>query len=219
MIRTLLPPLTALAICASSVFAVAAPVEPPAPAMAMEQHWAADRAAMLDAGLAGLKAGLKLNPDQEKLWPSFEAAIRDAAKLHMDQMMAMMDHAQSMGGMPPHTPDADHADHKDMSQKDISQAAPAVSPVDRLDALAQDMSNRGAALKKVVDADKPLYDSLDESQKRLFSMLGGDMLMAPHGHGMGMMDEGGMGMMGSERMRGAGPSRDEDEDDEDDDED
>ncbi len=66
--------------------------------MTMEQHWAADRAAMLDAELAGLKAGLKLNPDQEKLWPSFEAAIRDAAKLHMDQMMAMMDHAQSMGG-------------------------------------------------------------------------------------------------------------------------
>jgi hypothetical protein len=217
MIRTLLPPLTALAICASSVFAVAAPADSPAPAMAMEQHWAADHAAMLDAGLAGLKAGLKLNPDQVKLWPSFEAAIRDAAKLHMDQMMAMMDHAH--GGMPPHTPDADHADHKDMIQMDIGQTAPAVSPVDRLDALAQDMSNRGAALKKVVDAAKPLYDSLDESQKRLFSMLGGDMLMAPHGHGMGMMGDGGMGMMGSERMRGAGPSRDEDEDDEDDDED
>ncbi len=51
MIRTLLPPLTALAICASSVFAVAAPAaEPPARGMAMEQHWAADRAAMLDAG-------------------------------------------------------------------------------------------------------------------------------------------------------------------------
>ena len=158
--------------------------------MTMEQHWAADRAAMLDAGLAGLKAGLKLTPDQEKLWPSFEAAIRDAAKLHMDQMMAMMDHAQSMGGMPPHTPDADHADHKDMIQKDIGQTAPAVSPVDRLDALAQDMSNQGAALKKVVDAAKPLYDSLDKSQKRLFSMLGGDMLMMPHGHGMGMMGKG-----------------------------
>jgi hypothetical protein len=216
MIRTLLPPMTALAICASSIFAVAASAEPPASAMAMEQHWAADRAAMLDAGLAGLKAGLKLTPDQQNLWPSFEAAIRDAAKLHMDQMMAMMDHAQSMGGMTPHTPDADRADPKDMVQKDIGQPGPAVSPVDRLDALAQDMSNRGAALKKVVDAAKPLYDSFDESQKRLFTMLGGDMLMTPHGHGMGMMGEGGMGMMGSERMRGPGPSHDDDDDDGDD---
>jgi hypothetical protein len=213
MIRTLLPPLSALAICASS-FAVAAPAEPPAPAMAMEQHWAADHAAMLDAGLAGLKAGLKLTPDQEKLWPSFEAAIRDAAKLRMDQMMDMMD--RSMGGMPPHKPDADRADQKDMSQKDISQAGPTVSPVDRLDAMAKHMSTQGAALKKVVDAAKPLYDSLDESQKRLFSMLGGDMLMTPHGHhGMGMMGESGMGMMGSERMRGPGSSHDEDDEDDD----
>ena len=144
MIRTLLPPLTALAICASS-FAVAAPAEPPAPAaMAMEQHWSADHAAMLDASLAGLRAGLKLTPDQDKLWPPFEAAIRDAAKLRMDQMKAMMDHAQT-GGMPPHTPDADH---KDMSQKDIGQAGPAVSPVDRLDALAQHMSNRRRRAQK-----------------------------------------------------------------------
>jgi hypothetical protein len=213
MIRTLLPPLTALAFCASGIFAVAARAEPPAPAMAMEQHWAADRAAMLDAGLAGLRAGLKLTPDQDKLWPSFEAAIRDAAKLHMDQMKSMMDHAQ-MGGIPPHTPDADH---KDMSQKDISQAGPTVSPVDRLDAMAQHMSTQGAALKKVVDAAKPLYDSLDDSQKRLFSMLGGDMLMTPHGHGMGMMGEGGMGMMGSEHMRGPGPSHDDDDENDDED--
>jgi hypothetical protein len=175
----------------------------------MEQHWSADHAAMLDASLAGLRAGLKLTPDQDKLWPPFESAIRDATKLRMDQMAAMMDHAR--GGMPPQTPDADH---KDMSQKDIGQSAPVVSPVDRLNALAQHMSNEGAALKKVVDAAKPLYDSLDDSQKRLFSMLGGDMLLAPHGHhGMGMMREGGMGMMGHDRMRGPEPSHDEDDED------
>ena len=92
------------------------------------------------------------------------------------------------------------------------------------------MSSQGAALKKVVDAAKPLYDSLDESQKRLFSMLGGDMLLTPHGHhGMGMMGGDGMGMMGHERMRGPGgmmgnermrgPGPSHDEDDEDDGED
>ena len=35
---------------------------------------------MLDARLAGLKAGLRLTPDQEKLWGPFEAAVRDFAQ-------------------------------------------------------------------------------------------------------------------------------------------
>ncbi|WP_395666924.1 Spy/CpxP family protein refolding chaperone [Methylocella sp.] len=41
---------------------------------------AADREAFFDAHLAGLHAGLKLSPEQEKLWPPVEAAIRAAAK-------------------------------------------------------------------------------------------------------------------------------------------
>src|SRR5208283_1540865 len=39
-----------------------------------------DRAALVDARIAGLKAGLKLTPAQEKNWPALEAAIRDRAK-------------------------------------------------------------------------------------------------------------------------------------------
>jgi hypothetical protein len=200
MIRTPLPSIAALAICASSLFAAVASAEPPLPAdMAREQHWAADQAAMLDAGLAGLKAGLKLTPEQEKLWPPFDAAVRDATKLRMDQMTAMIDRARKIHDMAPHMTDMDRPDHA----MDMGQAAPAVSPVDRLEAIAQRMSERGAALKKVADAAKPIYASLDESQKRLFRLLGGDMFLMPHGHhGMGMMGhgsdmmgEGGMGMM------------------------
>ena len=59
------------------------PGPPPPPWM---QHWAADHEAMLDAKLAGLKAGLRLTPDQEKLWGPFEFAIRDAAKMRMAHM-------------------------------------------------------------------------------------------------------------------------------------
>ena len=36
-----------------------------------------DRAALVDAKIAGLKAGLKLTPAQEKNWPAVETAIRD----------------------------------------------------------------------------------------------------------------------------------------------
>jgi len=34
-----------------------------------------DRAALTDARIAAVKAGLKLNADQEKLWPAVEAAV------------------------------------------------------------------------------------------------------------------------------------------------
>src|SRR3984885_16377617 len=39
-----------------------------------------DRAAFLDARIAGLKAGLELNAGQEKNWPPLELAMRDLAK-------------------------------------------------------------------------------------------------------------------------------------------
>src|SRR5579872_5200250 len=49
-----------------------------------------DRAAMLDARIAAVHAGLKLTPDQDKLWPPVEAAVRDFAKLRMDRANARM---------------------------------------------------------------------------------------------------------------------------------
>ena len=54
------------------------------------QQWAADRATMLDAKLAGMKAGLGLTIDQEKLWGPFESAVKDADKSRMDAMGEMM---------------------------------------------------------------------------------------------------------------------------------
>jgi hypothetical protein len=44
-----------------------------------------DRAAVVDARIAAHKAGLKLTPDQEKLWPAYEAALRNLAKLRVER--------------------------------------------------------------------------------------------------------------------------------------
>ena len=44
-----------------------------------------DRAAFVDARIAAVHAGLKLNADQEKLWPPIEGAVRDFAKLRIDR--------------------------------------------------------------------------------------------------------------------------------------
>ena len=50
-----------------------------------------DRAAFVDARIAAVKAGLKLTPDQEKLWPAVEASVRDFAKLRIDRANARME--------------------------------------------------------------------------------------------------------------------------------
>src|SRR3977135_1405907 len=49
-----------------------------------------DRAALTDEPIATRTTGLKLTPDQEKLWPPVEAAVRDLAKLRIDRANARM---------------------------------------------------------------------------------------------------------------------------------
>jgi zinc resistance-associated protein len=187
MMRRILLACAALAACAFAPAARAAEDESSGPAMERMQHWADDHEAMLDAKLAGLRAGLRLTSDQEKLWPPFESAIRDAAKLHMEQMKAMMERMRKM--------------HETMMQGEPGET---VSPIDRLEAIGQHMSARGAAIEKVAEAGKPLYASLDDSQKRRFVMLGRALFMMGHGHPAAAMMHGmmGHGAMGREGMMG-----------------
>lgn len=159
------------------------------PSMHSMDQWAADHAALLDAELAGLKAGLKLTPDQEMLWAPFETAVREAAKLRMEHMHGMMERMDKMRSM-------------DMGADMNMDEGHPMSPIDRLDMMATHLMQAGTALKKVADAAKPLYASLDNSQKRIFGFLAREMMMMGHGHGMmggGMM---GGGMMGHGGMMG-----------------
>src|SRR6516225_2450636 len=167
--------IAALVLSAGTLSAKADPMDQRSGPMGMErmQHWAADHQALLDAKLAGLKAGLKLTPDQEKLWAPFEAAVRAAAAMrmeHMEEMMARM-HDMRAG---------------DDMEKEGGEFGEAMSPVERLDRLANRLSEAGAALKKVADAAKPLYNSLDEEQKRVFGFLSREMMRMRHPGMMGM---------------------------------
>lgn len=220
MMRHILLSFAALAVWTIAPAAQAASDESSG-SMGMErmQRWAADHEALLDAKLAGLKAGLRLTSDQDKLWPPFETAVRDAAKLHMDQMKSMMDRMQKMREMM-----RSMNNSEDMTGAEA--AGQTVSPIDRLEAMGQRMTEHGAAIKKVADAAKPLYASLDDAQKRRFALLGRALFMMGHGHhgmdmmrgGMGMMrgmmGEGGMGMMGRKpgRMESTGNGHDEEDD-------
>jgi len=108
-----------------------------------------DRAAFTDARIAAVKAGLKLTPDQDKLWPPVEAAVRDLAKLRIDRANARMN-----------------------AQKDTSQDAQKPDdPVARLRDRADTMATTAAALKRIADAADPLYKALDDGQKRRLAIL------------------------------------------------
>lgn len=107
-----------------------------------------DRAAFADARIAAVKAGLKLTPDQDKLWPPVETAVRDFAKLRIDRANARM-----------------------QARKDRDAERPKVDLVTRLHQRADNMATTAAALKKIADAADPLYKTLDEGQKRRLAVL------------------------------------------------
>jgi hypothetical protein len=107
-----------------------------------------DRAAFLDACIAALKAGLELTADQAKLWAPLESAMRDLAKARAARFAEWRQRADD-GGDP----------------------TVEVNPIDRLTRISERLSARAADLQKLAAAAKPLYDSLDDGQKRRFAVL------------------------------------------------
>ena len=140
------------AIAAVAVLAIAGSTA----VYAQHRHWSyghmrmnpEDRAAFADARIAAVHAGLRLTPDQEKLWPPVEAAVKDFAKLRIDRANARM-----------------NADKDDNSQQKPDD------PVARLRERADNMATSAAAMKKIADAADPLYKTLDDGQKRRLAVL------------------------------------------------
>jgi len=96
-----------------------------------------------NARTARIKADLRLTPEQEKNWDGFESAMRDIAKTNADRQIAMRDaRAQEKGPL----------NFIEMMRRE-----------------ATFLSERSADRKKLADAAQPLYDSLDDQQKRRFA--------------------------------------------------
>src|SRR4030088_3281091 len=104
------------------------------------QLTADDIAAFTDARIAAIKAALKLTPAQEKNWPAVEQALRDNSKEQITRREARR-------------PAGQHTDATERMR-------------DRADTLTA----QATALRRLADAEKPLYQSLDEAQKRRFGM-------------------------------------------------
>jgi hypothetical protein len=116
---------------------------------------AEDRAAFLDARIAGLKAGLELTPDQAKNWPAFEQALREMAQLRAQLRAA----------------------------REARERSPTpTTPFERMTRRADNLTKIGAGLKHIADAGTPLYQSLDDAQKGRFEGLA--HMLRPHRHHM-----------------------------------
>jgi zinc resistance-associated protein len=128
------------AVVFSTLGGRADPAPLPAP---MQQHEFsdADRAAFLDARIAAIRAGLKLSPDQEKLWPGVETALRTAGKSAMDR-------------------------HQKFKNERADE-----NFIDRIRRRGENAVARGQDLQAVADAAAPLYATLSEEQKHRLPVL------------------------------------------------
>lgn len=121
-----------------------------------------ERAARMDARLAAMKASLRLNADQERLWAPLEAAMREAMSQRYARMQAMREQRRS--ATPP-------------------------NPVQGLRTASDLMAENAATLKKIAEAAEPFYAALDDAQKRradgLFARGGRGMMRGQGWHGEG----------------------------------
>ncbi len=141
--------------------------EPPEHGGEHHQVSAEDRAAFEEARIAALKAGLKMTPAQEKNWPAFETVLRDVMRVRIARMAEWREKAK------------EHHERPDV--------------IEGLRQGAKGLAARAAEMEKIAEAAKPLYDSLDDAQKRRFSVL---LHATAHKHGhMAHMED----MMGHRR--------------------
>jgi zinc resistance-associated protein len=148
LMRKLLIASAAIAGLAGSTFAsnvhAASGSEPVAPSAAQIQQMQDRESVLLDSHLAGMKAGLKLNEEQAKNWPAFEAAIREMSKARWGRTREALDRVTK---------------------------AERPSPIERMTIMADHLEKSAADLRKVVDAGTPLYASLNDAQKSDFGPL------------------------------------------------
>lgn len=122
--------------------------------------------AFTEARIAVLKDGLQLTAEQQQKWPALEEALRDVAKVRQERWAARRER---------------RADEKEQPREQRD-------PIARLNNRADRLAARAAEMKKLASAAEPLYQSLNDDQKRRFGLLfrvavghpGG-----PHGFGPG----------------------------------
>jgi hypothetical protein len=118
--------------------------EPVDPAVEARQN-AEDHATLVEARVAGLKAGLKLTPAQEKEWNALEKVLREVVAARSARRQAFL------------------AQAAEFHEKD--------EVVQGMKLVGRNLAARGEELQKVAEAAAPLFESLDAAQKHRFALL------------------------------------------------
>lgn len=100
---------------------------------------------LTDSRIDVLKEALQLSPEQTKYWPAIEEAIRGRAEGRRERMRSFAAR--------------------------MREAQPDRNFVRILQNRAENLSERGAELKKLADAWQPLYATLSDTQKRRMRIL------------------------------------------------
>ena len=100
--------------------------------------------ALIDRRIDVIKAVIILTPDQAKLWPAVEDAIRARLTARHARLVSLAARASK---------------------------ADEVNPIELLRHRADALTQRAAALKKLADAWQPLFATLDENQKLRLKFL------------------------------------------------
>jgi len=129
------------------------------PARSRWQPNAADIGAFANARIAAVHAGLALDAEQEKLWPPVETVLKDIAKRRAERFEKFRAERQAQTQAQPPA----------QAQTPAQPTPP--DAITRMRRGAEFMGERAVDLKKLADAAQPLYEKLDDTQKRRFAML------------------------------------------------
>ena len=123
-----------------------------------------------DARIAKLKATLQLTSDQDGYWGKLESALKDISKRRADRVVSRWD---------------EERDARDKDKDTRDRRADARTPIERMRFAAENMTQRAAELKSTADAAEPLYDKLDDQQRRVLDNALREQVAAPVGEGRG----------------------------------
>ena len=137
----------------TALFITAAPLAYAEQAASPERLTAADWDALTDARIKIGKATLELTPDQEKLWPPIEDAIRARAKDRQARIATAAERAREL---------------RDRSRIEVLRDR---NPIEFMKKRADRLVQRSADLNRLADAWEPLYKTLDPEQKRRMGFL------------------------------------------------
>lgn len=126
--------------------------QPPSPATP-ERLNAVDRSTLMDMRIDLTKAALQLTPDQEKLWPPVESAIRARAE---DRKARVAKISETVGRR------ADQNAVETLRNRD---------PIAFLQRRSEALAQRSADLDKLAEAWQPLYKTLSPEQRQRMGAL------------------------------------------------